>query len=1160
MLKYKYIIDNLTEKQKIMLLSDINCLSAMEYKALGIPNVVFGDFSEFCKKRFPSPVSMANAFDGNLIAEVGSSVCNAMMLEGINCVSVPSAKLKINPTRYALSEDPYVCGRMAGEYIAATTKMQMASSLPDFAIRDDESMWLDKKPDARMLAEYLVKPHRMATQNNSACGAYTDAAGTISEYIDVNNKLADIAKNQDSINFGGFSIRRNIPAEDTVKYILAGQICVGGSAAIIKTALNRYDKIKRAIPVGRATVDELDREVLAGNAISIETIDEACDRIIEFAHMCNDKKTIIPSVDEEAVKALAYKAACESAVLLENKEKILPITGKRRKIALIGDIIVNYDGTNGDGIKEIFEESTKKVKEKGQKNIDESAKEEKEVNPFDVYIEKIKGYGYKHISFARGYDMGKERDASELSAFGLAEKSDVCVVFVGTNPESEKYITRTERMTLPANQIAMLDRLQSMGKKIVVVMSSNYSLEADFAEKFAGFILAPLNTQEGVMAAIDIVLGKACPSGKLSSSLYSDTQKLLLKQKAYRNTWNVKAGGFIGYRYYDTAGYALGYPFGYGLSYTKFAYSHISVSSNKLTLTVKNTGKMKGSEIVQVYLGMENSPVISPKRELVNYQKVTLKPGEKTTVSFEISPIEIYDEKNGKFVKPKGTYTLYVASSLNDVKYKKHIRLGEDTVEPDNKKLSSYLQSHSNIIDDKYTLEANFKLMKKHIRNIIFGIGSLALAIALFIFTALSEVKATIPTVSSIVLVFASMAFFALEFYDRKVAHNEERKRLDEANAEQFADAEHIEVYAAENMFIEEFDKADAVVSNEEIHYVKNDENDFFVHVNKELTFAEACYDFNTFATEKGFKFSADTIREVFASLASSRIIIMKDTTDEKFRTLVMLLGEYFDCPLALDYVSSRYINEESVLFKNGEDGERIKTNVLKGLENAYHEKHNVQIIALGDIELRNISNYFVSFARYARNPSGAVSIQARNERNYEATYVIPQNTWFILNLKTGDKITNMPEYLADVSSVVKFDYTKCPMAEVRGDVRKFKFYQFEYLLDKCKNVHEFSEDTWKKIDKLEEYTKLHAPFSIGNKLCTGIEKYSSTFIACEGDMTVAIDKAVASKLLPSVIITVSNNRNKDARGLGETLDAIFGEENTTACRNTLSSSGADII
>ena len=117
-----------------------------------------------------------------------------------------------------------------------------------------------------------------------------------------------------------------------------------------------------------------------------------------------------------------------------------------------------------------------------------------------------------------------------------------------------------------------------------------------------------------------------------------------------------------------------------------------------------------------------------------------------------------------------------------------------------------------------------------------------------------------LPTIISIILVIASMALFALEFYDRKVAHNEDRKLIDEANAEHFEDAEHVDVFAAEHMFIEEFDKAETVIENKNLHYVKEDENDFFVHVNKELTFAEACYDFNIFATEKGFKFSADTI------------------------------------------------------------------------------------------------------------------------------------------------------------------------------------------------------------------------------------------------------------------------------------------------------------
>ena len=1130
MLKYKHIIDSLTEKQKIMLLADINCLSEFEYGALGIPTVKFGEFRNFCKERYPSPVSLANSFDEELTKEVCDDVYDMMIHEGVNCVTVPSPKLKINPTRYALSEDPYVCGRMSGNYIALAKESGIAACLPDFSIRDDESDWLDKTPDERVIAEYIVAPHRAAAADGGVFGAFTDAGNTVAGYDELNHKLSDIAKNTESINCNGFSIRRNIHPEDTVRYILRGDICVGGSPAIIKTALNKYEKLKRAIPNGRATVDELEREVARGNAISMETIDGAIDKIIDFAHVCNAKKDLIAKSDSEKRYELAYRAACESAVLLKNTGKILPFTAKKRRVSIIGDIIVNY---NGDGSSESSEKE---------------------------YVEKIQSYGYKCTGFVRGYDMGLDRDLEDMCPQSIIDESDLCIVFVGTNPEKEKHITKSEQISLPANQVAMLDKLQWYGQKIVVVMSSDYTMEVDFADYFAGFMVAPLNTQAGVMAAIDMVLGKACPAGKLSSSLYSDTQNLLLKQKAYRNTWNMSSGGFIGYRYYDTAGYSLGYAFGHGLSYTKFSYSKLKVVGNEFTFTVKNTGKMRGGEVVQVYVGMENSPVISPKRELVDYKKVMLNPGEKVTLSFSVNPPKIYDVKTGEYVTLKGEYTVYIASSLDKIRYKKRIEMGDATLEPDNKKLSNYLQSYTNIIDEKYTLEANYKLMKKNIRNIIFGVSSMLLAIALFIFAALSEVKATVPTIISIILVFASMAFFALEFYDRKVLQNEERKLIDEANAEHFADADYVDVYAAENMFVEEFDKAEAIVEDRTVHYVKEDENDFFVHVNKELTFAEACYDFNIFATEKGFKFSDDTIREIFASIASSRIIIMKDMSDEQFKTVVMLLCEYFECPVSIDRVSDRYVNEESVFFKNGEDGQRMKTNILKGIENAYNEKQNIQILALSDVELKNISNYFVSFARYARNPSGNVSIEARNEKNNETTYVIPHNVWMILNLKSGEKVIDMPEYLTDISTLTKLEYAKCPMAEIRGDVRKFKFYQLDYLLDKCKNVHEFSEDVWKKIDKLEEYTKSHSPFHIGNKLCTGIERYSSAFIACEGEMTVAIDKAMASKLIPSVIIAVNKGKNKDARGLGETLDAIFGEENTTACRNAISTSGSEII
>lgn len=1129
MLKYKDIIDRLSEKQKISLLADVSRLCDLEYKAAGIPCVNMGDIQEFLMKYYPSSSSLANSFDSDLIKEVASDVYKRMDREGINLVNVPSAKQKINPCRYALSEDPYAAARMSGAFIEAAKNENMSVILPDLSIRDDEADFLDKVPDKRFLHECMAEPHLYAASFGKPIGAFVDGGSLNSSYKKANEGFASFIRKNEGDKTFGFVLRRNIHKEDTVLHIKNGDICCDGSETVIKTALNKYEKLSRAIQNGRSTVDELENEVARGNALSSDDMDAACDRIIELAHLCNRGSNAGVGVSDKNID-LIYRSVYASTVLLENKGKILPYSVKRKKVALIGDIISHYGDRSSDAQK---------------------------------FTDRLTEMGVKKCEYARGYDINTyKRDTNlQSEAIDAVKGADIVFVFVGTDKKREKHITRSEHIVLPANQIELLDMLQEFGKKVVVVMSSNYELEADFGKCFAGFLMAPLNTEDCVFAVMNILTGAASPLGKLSSSLYDDTKTLLLKGRAYKNIWNMKVGSFLGYKLYDSEGDPPPYEFGYGLGYGNIKYQGCHFSHSQVTVNLINMGKHKDSELVCLYLGMENSKLIRPKKVLVDYKKVTLDPLGHTHVTFDLKALPVYNEKNGKMESESGTYVLYIASSPSDIKYTKRMHMGNSVFESDMARECDYLQSKTNILDDKYTLEADHKLMKKEIRNIIFGIGSLVLSITLFVFTGVSGVRATVLIGVAAALAIAAMAFLGLEFYDRKKRHDEERKMIDAANEELFEDADRMDIFMAEKMFVDEFDTSDAVVEeNREVSYVQGEEGDYLAHINKELTFADACEDLELLAGENGYKLSKDTIREIFAAISSSRIIVLNGADDEQYKNIMMLLCEYFDCPMYSDTVDASYVNEESMLFKISDDGQRSKKNILKGIESAYEEKYGIRLLSLTNVKLSDLTRYFVSFTRFARNPSSAPSIDARNENDNEISYVIPQNVWMVLNLANGESVADLPEFMADITTVISVEYTKCPAQEIHGNVRKFEYHQLDYLIEKCKNKYEFSEEVWKKFDKLEEYINLHHPVHFGNKMWTGVEKYSSSFIACGGDMDMAVDRVLASKLLPSVVIAINKGQNKEAKGLGETLDTIFGEENTSVTRSTLASYNTDIV
>ena len=162
--------------------------------------------------------------------------------------------------------------------------------------------------------------------------------------------------------------------------------------------------------------------------------------------------------------------------------------------------------------------------------------------------------------------MAEDRsDKLLMEAEGSALNTDTVILSMGTNPQKEKAIVRTENLYLPANQIAALEKLYKMGKKIIAVVSSDYAIDVTFADKVDALLVAPLNTKYGVEAVLDIITGRMGPVGRLATTWYKNTDRANKKHRFYCSMPNAKVGTYLGYRYYDKSDYNVGYPFGYGL-------------------------------------------------------------------------------------------------------------------------------------------------------------------------------------------------------------------------------------------------------------------------------------------------------------------------------------------------------------------------------------------------------------------------------------------------------------------------------------------------------------------------------------------------------------------------------------------------------------------
>ena len=271
-----------------------------------------------------------------------------------------------------------------------------------------------------------------------------------------------------------------------------------------------------------------------------------------------------------------------------------------------------------------------------------------------------------------------------------AENYTDIIVFAGLTDYVEGEATDRKNLSLPNNQIALIEELSKLHKNIVVVLFGGGVIELPFEENVQGIIDMFLPGQSGGSATYKLLFGKVNPSGKLAETWplsYNDVPF----GKEYTKSLNeiYKESIYVGYRYYSSIGKKVRYPFGYGLSYTSFEYSNLKVSqiNNELKITyrIKNTGKVSGKEISQIYVEAPKSNIFKPIRELRGFNKANLEPGEEKEVSVIINndDLRYYNISTKSWALESGNYIIQVASNVNDIKLSQTLNIvGEDIINP----------------------------------------------------------------------------------------------------------------------------------------------------------------------------------------------------------------------------------------------------------------------------------------------------------------------------------------------------------------------------------------------------------------------------------------------------------------------------------------------
>ena len=687
------LLKKLTLEEKCALLSGAETFKTRGMPEHGIPQIWLSDGPHGLRKQagesdhlglnpsvpatcFPTASAVANSWDAALGEEIGAALGEEAAAQEVSVVLGPGLNMKRNPlcgrSFEYFSEDPYLAGKLAAGYIRGIQSKGVAACPKHFAVNSQETrrMASDSIVDERTLREIYLTGFEIAVKEGhprSIMSSYNLVNGT---YANENKHLLmEILRGE-----WGFD---------------GAVITDWGGSNDHALGVKNGSTLEMPAP-GGDSVRELLAAVESGK-ISESDIDA---RLSELLPLVFDTKAALDAAPREfdaaAHHALARRAAEESLVLLKNEGSLLPLAAGS-KVAVIGDFAKNprYQGAGSSMVN-----STQ----------------------VDVLLDKLIDSELNVIGYQQGFDRhGKPDAALQKSACELAAQADTVILCMGLDEIAESEGLDRSNLRLAQNQVDLLQAVAAVNPKIVVVLYSGSVVETPWLDNCQALLYAALGGQAGAGAVADALIGKVNPCGKLAETwplAYADVPSAA-DFATRRKTVEYREGLYIGYRYFTTAEKAVRFPFGYGMSYTTFAYSDMAADEEGVSLTVTNTGSVAGTEIVQLYVAKKNSELFRPAKELKGFARVTLAPGEKQriTIMLDDKAFRFWNVKANRWEIEGGEYELLVGASVEDIRLCEKISVhGTATVHPyEDRDLDCYYKG-----DVLHVSDADFEKLLGH--------------------------------------------------------------------------------------------------------------------------------------------------------------------------------------------------------------------------------------------------------------------------------------------------------------------------------------------------------------------------------------------------------------------------------------------------------------
>lgn len=661
-MKHQNIIDKMTIEEKAAFLSGKGEWETRDIPRLRIPSIFCSDGPHGIRKQagagdhlglneslpatcFPTAATIANSWNTALGEEIGKALGEEASAMDVQVLLGPGLNIKRSPLcgrnfEY-FSEDPYLAGKMAASYIKGIQSQGVYACPKHFAVNSQElrRMAMNAVVDERTLREIYLTGFEIAVKEGKAkaiMSSYNQVNGTYAN--EHKHLLQEILRKE--WGFDGIVITDWGGSNDHVKGIKAKS-----NLEMPAPGLDSARQIVKAIEEGNLTMEELDA-----------CVDDLLDAVLVLQ---KNKKMQENEWSEAAHHELARKAAVESAVLLKNADDILPLQLKC-KVAVIGDFAKKprYQGAGSSMVNPTSVETIEKV---------------------------IENYDLEIIGISGGYRRTGEADETlKKEAINLAAKADVVLYCFGLDELSESEGLDRTHMRIPQNQIELLQSILQVNENIVGIISAGAAVEMPWQNCCKAILHGYLSGQAGASAMLDILTGKVNPSGRLAESYpmnYEDMPAFRYFPSTERNS-EYRESIFVGYRYYDTGRVRVQYPFGFGLSYTEFTYSDLKIDSNGVKVLITNTGNRDGAEVVQMYVGLPNSIVFRPAKELKGFSKVFLKAGEcrEVCIPFDDKTFRYWNVKTNGWEVEMGTYKIMIGASVSDIRLEGEIEVEGTTM------------------------------------------------------------------------------------------------------------------------------------------------------------------------------------------------------------------------------------------------------------------------------------------------------------------------------------------------------------------------------------------------------------------------------------------------------------------------------------------------